>query len=58
MLQPGDLTDMAAGLAAAQLRSPPAARLLDAVAGEVHTQLSNRHSGNAAFLPGRLFCLG
>jgi len=42
VLQPADLTDMACGLAAAQLRSSASARLLNCIAAEVHTQLSNR----------------
>jgi hypothetical protein len=46
---PEDLTDAAAGLAAAGFRSQVAATLLDAIAHEVYRQLSNRHSAAGSF---------
>jgi hypothetical protein len=46
---PEDLTDAAAGLAAAGYKSQAAAQVLDAIAHEVYRQLSNRHSAAGSF---------
>jgi hypothetical protein len=46
---PEDLTDAAAGLAAAGIQSQAAAQVLDAIAHEVYRQLSNRHSAAGSF---------
>lgn len=58
-MSPEELTDLAAGVSAAGVKSPATAALLDGVAATVTMQLANRHSrgGSGLYTPQHLLGL-
>jgi hypothetical protein len=58
-VSPEELTDLAAGVSAAGVKSPATAALLDGVAAAVTMQLANRHSrgGSGLYTPQHLLGL-